>query len=130
MKRHHQLLQQTVKFMDETVLDMADSLYPFQYNSDERCHVTENQELRPLFVRLNNNYNDWERARTAFITGDYSVNPLKVMEDYRKTFAKFNRAFTIIGFAEDFPEHHARMIGATTHLLGAIELMRLVYGKK
>ena len=130
MKRHHQILQQTVKFMDEVVLDAADSLYPFQYNSDERCHVTENQELRPLFVRLNNNYNDWERARTAFITGDYSVNPLKVMEDYRKTFAKFNRAFIIIGFAEDFPELHKRMLDTTLHLLGAVELMRLVYGKK
>lgn len=129
MKRHLQILQYVSNFMDTSVLEVADSLYPFQYGSDERCHVTENQELRPLFTRLNDSYANWEKVRTAFVTGDYSVDPLRVMKQYRKTFAKFNRAFVNIGFAEDFEDVYKRLVDTTTILWGACELVEGVYGE-
>lgn len=127
MKRHLQVLQTFAQFMDTRVLETADSLYPFQYGSDERTHVTENRELRPLFTKLNDCYADWERARTAFVTGDYSVDPLQVMKRYRKLFAKFNRAFVVIGFAEDFEDVYARLTATTEALLVAVELAEIVF---
>jgi hypothetical protein len=128
MKRHHQILNQATRYMDEEVLTVADELYDFQYGSDEHCHQSENLELRPLFTRLNDNYADWQRAKTAYLTGDYSVDPLKVMRQYRKTFAKFNRAFINIGFADDFPELHKRRMDATLLLFGRAELLGIIYG--
>lgn len=124
-KRHMQILQLAAKFMDSDVLSLADRLYPFQYGSDERGHTTENQELRKLFVRLNNHYNDWETARTAFVTGNWDTDPLQVMKDYRKTLAKFNRAFVNIGFAEDFEDLYTELTNTTQSLFMLTELIKV-----
>jgi len=104
---------------------VADRLYDFQYLSDEQCHRVENRELRPLFTKLNDLYHDWQRARVAAITGDYAIDPMKVLEGYQKVMRKFTRAMRVSGLSEDYETLYEELRTLNTLLLGKLMLIEM-----
>ena len=109
----------------QEVQTVADRLYAFQYLSDEHCHRVENRELRPLFTKLNDLYHDWQRARVAVITGDYAIDPMKVLEGYQKVMRKFTRAMRVSGLSEDYETLYKDLQNINMLMLGKLILIEM-----
>ena len=107
----------------QEVQTVADRLYDFQHFSDEHCHRVENLELRPLFLKLGDLYNDWQRARVAPMTGDYAIDPMKVLQGYQKVMRKFARAMRVSGLSEDYEATYEAVLSANMLMLGKLMLI-------
>lgn len=125
-KQRHDLIVRLAEPLVQEIQSVGDRLYDLQYGSDEHCHTTENRELRPLFNKLNDAYHDWQRARVAPLTGDYAIDPLRVLESYQTVMRRFARAMRVIGFSEDHEDLYEALLNLNTLVLGKLLVLDII----
>jgi hypothetical protein len=102
LKEKHTLeLDLLGNFINSSCLNAADALYKYQYGRDMLGHHAENEELRPLYTRLNNLYHIWVLCVQHSVVGDYTYSPIEVMRFYRQLFKDFKQQFKTIGLWDD-----------------------------